>query len=212
MSLRITAADMLKRTVDIVAAGAGLILTSPIFVVAAIAVKGTSPGPVFHRALRVGRDGSTFCMFKFRTMFVAVEEPQSRITRSHDPRVTKMGQWLRKTKIDELPQLLNVLRGDMSLVGPRPEDARYVALYSDRQRRVLTVRPGITSLASVKYRDEEKYLIDDTSEQTYISQIMPAKLELDLQYIDNSSLGADLCIIARTLGTLLRGYNSYTRQ
>lgn len=180
----------MRRLLDIVASLVGLIVLSPLFAVIAIVVG----RPVFHRARRVGRHGREFEMLKFRSMTVAAHG--SALTMQNDARVTRAGRVLRRTKLDELPQLVNVLRGEMSLVGPRPEDPRYVALYDDGQRRVLDVRPGITSAASLAYHDEETLL---TSEQQYIETILPAKLRIDLEYEKSRTLASDLRLIVRTI-------------
>src|SRR5690349_3953933 len=140
----------IKRLLDVVAATAGLILLLPLFIVVAIAIKLHDGGHVFYRARRVGKDGCLFHLYKFRTMVVNADRQGPAVTASGDSRITPVGRWLRRTKLDELPQLLNVLVGDMSLVGPRPEDPRYVMLYTPSQRRVLSVRPGITSAASLE--------------------------------------------------------------
>ena len=200
-----------KRAFDVVFSSIGLIGTSPLWLLAAIAVKATSRGPVFHRAERVGRDGEPFTLYKFRSMKPTDIAPaEIGLTLSNDPRITLAGSVLRLFKIDELPQLINVLRGDMSLVGPRPEDPRYVARYSAEQRRVLSVRPGLTSPASVAYRNEAVLLKDlaesrtEPAERVYLSEIMPAKLELELEYIDQRSFGLDLRVLMRTFAAVLK--------
>jgi lipopolysaccharide/colanic/teichoic acid biosynthesis glycosyltransferase len=196
---------MLKRAFDLLAAGLGLLLLSPVFLALAVAVRLDSPGPVFFRQERVGRGGRPFRIFKFRSMRVDAEKLGGQLTVSRDPRVTRVGALLRKAKLDELPQLINVVTGDMSLVGPRPEVPRYVAKYDDRQRRVLEVRPGITDPASIEYRNENDLLDAATDpESTYLREIMPAKLELNLTYLERRSLVSDVIIILRTFGELLR--------
>ncbi|NLC59094.1 MAG: sugar transferase, partial [Armatimonadetes bacterium] len=177
----------------------GLLLLSPLFALLALWIKRDSPGPVFHRGTRVGKNGRPFQILKFRSMVVNAAAAGPGITASGDPRVTRSGRFLRKTKLDELPQLVNVLRGEMSLVGPRPEDPRYVARYTPAQRRILSVRPGITSLASVAYRDEEALLAGGDLDQIYTQVVMPAKLEIDLAYLDQMSLWTDLRILALTV-------------
>lgn len=191
--------DPWQRLFDIVAAGAGLLLLSPLLLVVALWVKLDSPGPVFYRALRVGRGGTPFRLFKFRSMVVDADRRGPGITTSGDNRVTRSGRWLRRTKVDELPQLLNVLRGEMSLVGPRPEDPRYVALYTPEQRQILAYRPGITSAASLAYRHEETLLTGPDWETVYLQQVMPAKLAVDLEYMAQRSLYTDLQLILRTV-------------
>lgn len=190
--------QMLKRLFDIVMSVALLVVFSPLFAAIALVIKLTSPGPVFYRATRIGRDGETFKLYKFRSMVVDADRSGPGITTAGDARVTRIGRILRKSKLDELPQFINVLRGEMSLVGPRPEDPRYVALYTPEQRAVLRVRPGITSPASVYYRDEESLLAGDDWETRYIEEIMPAKLEIDLDYAHKGGIGDDLTIMWRT--------------
>lgn len=193
---------ILKRTVDTVVSLVGLIVLVPLFIIIAIAIRFGSPGPIFHKAKRVGKGGQEFRLYKFRTMVNNADKQGPGITASGDRRITPVGRILRRTKLDELPQLINVLRGEMSLVGPRPEDPRFVALYSENQRAVLSVRPGITSLASVEYRNEEKILQGDDWEKLYIEKVMPDKLTLDLHYIENQSLWLDIKIILKTLLSL----------
>ncbi|RME57814.1 MAG: sugar transferase, partial [Caldilineae bacterium] len=141
-------------------------------------------------------------LFKFRTMYVDADRIGPGVTRENDPRITPVGRLLRRTKLDELPQLFNVLKGDMSLVGPRPEDPRYVTHYTEEQRRVLTVRPGITSLASIRYRNEEQLLVGENWEEIYIRQIMPDKLFVDLRYLEHWSFSLDLRILFYTFFVL----------
>ncbi len=195
---------MLKRAFDVTVSALALIVLLPFFVVVAAAICLDSPGPIFHRAVRVGQGGRTFTLYKFRSMIVGAAGCGPGITTSGDPRVTRVGRFLRRTKLDELPQLINVLRGDMSLVGPRPEDPRYVALYSDEQRAVFGVRPGITSPASVHFRHEEALLSGPDWEQQYVEVIMPAKLALDLEYVRTATFGRDLAILWRTFLLLWR--------
>jgi lipopolysaccharide/colanic/teichoic acid biosynthesis glycosyltransferase len=170
----------------------------------ALLIRLTSPGPILYRAWRVGRGGREFTLYKFRSMVVGAEKNGPGITAADDPRITPVGRILRRTKLDELPQLWNVLRGDMSLVGPRPEDPRYVAFYLPEQRRVLSVRPGITSLASIEYRHEEDSLRCAGCEERYIQEVMPAKLAMDLRYVEQATLPGDIVIILRTLRALFR--------
>jgi lipopolysaccharide/colanic/teichoic acid biosynthesis glycosyltransferase len=190
---------MLKRAFDVLASGIGLVLLSPVFIFIAIAVRLDSKGPTFYRAQRVGQHGKDFHLYKFRTMIVEADQKGPGITRAQDNRVTAVGRVLRRTKLDELPQLMNVLRGDMSLVGPRPEDPRYVELYTPEQRVILQYRAGITSMASVTYRNEEQALAGDDWEQTYIDEIMPAKLAIDLEYSQRATLLTDIWLILRTI-------------
>ncbi len=189
----------MKRLFDFSAALLGLILLSPLLIAAAIAVRLDSPGPSFFRQERVGRGGPPFRILKFRTMTEGGSGPQ--ITVGADRRITRVGAFLRRTKLDELPQLLNVVRGDMSLVGPRPEVPRYVACYSERDRRiVLSVRPGITDLASIRFHDESAVLAREADpERAYVEKILPRKLRLYRHYVRRQSLGYDLAIILKTL-------------
>ncbi|GIV75269.1 MULTISPECIES: sugar transferase [Caldilinea] len=195
--------DRWQRLFDVIAASAGLLLLSPLFLVVALWVKLDSPGPVFYRALRVGRGGILFRLFKFRSMVVDADSSGPGITISGDVRVTKAGRWLRRTKIDELPQLINVLLGDMSLVGPRPEDPRYVALYTPEQRQILAYRPGITSAASLAFRNEETLLVGSDWETVYREKIMPAKLSIDLAYMAQRSFYSDLRLVLRTIMSMI---------
>jgi lipopolysaccharide/colanic/teichoic acid biosynthesis glycosyltransferase len=194
---------MLKRLFDILASLFGLILLSPIFLLLALLVKTSSEGPVFYKANRVGRDGKPFKLFKFRSMVTNADKLGPAVTGASDSRVTGIGRFLRKTKLDELPQLINVLIGEMSIVGPRPEDPRYVAHYSEAQRKVLSVRPGITSPASVQYRHEESMLTGENWESLYIEEIMPAKLAIDLEYVEKASLWQDIKLIFQTFYSIV---------
>lgn len=195
---------MSKRAFDLVVSGVALVILSPLFLIISLAIKVSSPGPVFYRASRVGREGTLFRLYKFRSMVVDADKSGPGITTAHDKRITPIGKFLRRSKLDELPQLLNVFRGEMSFVGPRPEDQRYVTLYTPEQRGVLTVRPGLTSLASVCYRHEEALLIGANWEDVYIHQIMPEKLAIDLEYIQRANIIYDLRIILRTFVALFR--------
>jgi lipopolysaccharide/colanic/teichoic acid biosynthesis glycosyltransferase len=192
-----------KRLFDIVFAALALLPVSPVLAWAAAWVRVDSPGPVFFRQVRVGRGGREFRIFKFRTMRTDAERAGPQITIGTDARVTRPGHVLRRYKLDELPQFLNVLIGDMSVVGPRPEVPRYVAQYPESLRqRVLSVRPGITDLASIEYRDENSLLGTSADpERTYVEVILPAKLALCDRYVESQSLWGDLVIIARTLKT-----------
>lgn len=194
----------LKRLFDIVVSLVALIILSPLVIILALIVRFTSPGPIFYMASRVGLQGRPFKLFKFRSMVINADKMGPGITTSGDRRITPIGKILRRTKLDELPQLLNVLRGDMSIVGPRPEDARYVARYTPDQRKVLEVRPGITSLASVKYRNEEAMLRGKDWETTYVNEIMPAKLAIDMEYVREATVVRDVEIMARTFLALFR--------
>jgi len=195
---------MAQRVFDLLASLVGLVLLFPLFVLIAIAIRVDSPGPVFFRGQRVGQDGHLFRLFKFRSMVVDAARRGPAITAAGDPRITRVGRILRQTKLDELPQLINVVRGEMSLVGPRPEDPRYVALYTPEQRRVLSVRPGMTSLASLRFRREEDLLQGGNWERMYREEVLPAKLRIELDYLENRSLWCDLRIILRTLLALVQ--------
>jgi lipopolysaccharide/colanic/teichoic acid biosynthesis glycosyltransferase len=188
-----------RRWLDVFVSLVGLIVLSPLALLVAALIKLDSPGPVFYRAERIGRGGQPFHLLKFRSMVSDADRHGPAVTTAGDDRVTRVGRLLRRTKIDELPQLVNVLRGEMSLVGPRPEDPRYVALYSPEQRRVLEARPGITSPASVRYRHEESLLQGPDWERTYIGRVMPHKLEIELDYLARRSLWTDLGILWQTL-------------
>ena len=193
-----------KRALDIVASSCGLIVLSPGLALIALLVVLDSPGPIFFRGERVGRSGQSFRLCKFRTMAAGAARRGPGITPARDPRVTRLGRLLRRTKLDELPQFLNVLRGDMSLVGPRPEDPRYVALYTPEQRRLLSVRPGITSPASVRFRLEEELLQGGDWERVYREEVLPAKLRIELDYLAHRSVWSDVGIIVQTVLALVR--------
>ena len=179
----------------------GLFLFAPIFMLVALLILCDDGGPVFFRQVRVGRHGTPFRIHKFRTMGVRGEQQGPQITiGSRDSRVTRIGFYLRKFKIDELPQFLDILAGTMSFVGPRPEVPRYVELYTHAQREVLNVSPGITDLASIAYRNENDILAaSQDPETTYVNEVMPAKIALNLQYIATRSLWKDILLIIQTL-------------
>ena len=193
---------MPKRLFDLVVAALGLLVLAPVLLTLGLWVALDSAGPVFFRQQRVGRAGRLFDIYKFRTMRAAADGPA--ITVGADARITRAGRWLRRTKADELPQLLNVLRGDMSLVGPRPEVPQYVALYPASLRDlVLSVRPGITDRASIEYRDESTLLGQSSDpERTYVEQILPVKLRYAAEYAQSHTLWGDVKIIARTVSVL----------
>jgi len=194
---------MTKRVFDLAAALVGILLLSPVLIAIAIAIKVDSRGPVLYRALRIGKDGRPFAMLKFRTMVDGGAGAGPRVTARDDPRVTRLGRWLRDTKLNELPQLFNVLKGEMSLVGPRPEDPEFVACYSLEERRVLSVLPGITSPAAILYRHEEAMLSYHGAAQSYLCEILPQKLRLDLMYVQLRSFLLDLDVLVRTLLVLI---------
>lgn len=187
------------RCLDLLGAGFGLVLLSLLLLGLALAVRLSSPGPALFRSTRVGRNGRPFTLYKFRSMVVDAPSTGPRITAADDPRVTRLGAFLRDYKLDELPQLLNVLKGDMSLVGPRPEDPEYVALYSQEQKAVLDARPGLTGPASLHYRNESAHLAGDDWHNRYVDEIMPAKLLLDLEYLSRRTLMSDLGVIMCTV-------------
>lgn len=195
----------LKRLMDVIGAGLGLIVLAPAFAVIAVLIKRDSPGPVFFRQERVGRHGKPFLIYKFRSMRADAPKLGGPLTVGGDPRITPIGAVLRRTKLDELPQLINVLRGEMSLVGPRPEVPKYVALYTSAQRQVLAVKPGITDLASIHYRSESELLAKaEDPERAYVHEILPHKLALNLEYIRRQSVALDLVIIVKTIARVLR--------
>lgn len=187
-----------KRAFDIAVAAVALILAAPAMVIIAVLVRLTSSGPAIHRAIRAGQDGVPFTLYKFRSMRTTSGGIGSLITAAGDPRVTRVGRVLRATKLDELPQLVNVVRGEMSIVGPRPEDLAYVSRYTDDQRRILDWRPGITSPASIAYRHEESILQSADDLDTAYMTIADAKIRLDLAYFTTSTLRTDLGIIVKT--------------
>lgn len=192
----------MKRFFDIVMSAIGLILLSPFLALVAIVVKMTSSGPVFFRQERMGRGGRPFCILKFRTMVQDAPKLGGQITVGDDPRITRIGRLLRKTKLDELPQLLNVLKGDMSLVGPRPEVRKYVEMFRQDYEEILRARPGITDLASIRYRDESTVLATAADpEEEYVRRVLPEKIQLAHEYVERQSLWLDVTII---LGTLFR--------
>ena len=196
--------EHLKRAFDVVVSLVGLIVLSPLLGLVTVAVRLTSPGPVLYGSKRVGLGGRTFKMVKFRTMVPGAEKMGPLVTSGDDHRITPLGRYLRQTKVDELPTLWNVLKGEMSIVGPRPENPDSAALYTEEQRRVWSVKPGITSLASLKYRHEEKLLAGAVDLEATYFQIMQDKLALDLEYIKRQSFRLDLQIIFRTLRAVLQ--------
>ena len=191
---------MIKRAFDIVVALAGLILLSPLMGFAALLVKCDSRGPILFKQERMGKGFRPFLIYKFRTMSDGATGEGRLITASQDPRITRVGRILRKTKIDELPQLVNVLRGEMSLVGPRPEVPRYVQVFQKEYEEILRVRPGMTDMASLTYRNEEVVLGDsDDPEKEYLSRVLPDKIRLAQHYLEHSSFLFDLSLILKTL-------------
>jgi lipopolysaccharide/colanic/teichoic acid biosynthesis glycosyltransferase len=193
----------MKRAFDILCSSVGLVILSPLLVAISVVILATMGWPVFYRQLRAGRNSTPFKIIKFRSMVKDAERQGPAFTAGGDPRITTVGRFLRKYKLDEFPQLINVLIGDMSIVGPRPEVSQYVRLYTAEQARVLSVRPGLTDPASIVYRDEESVLARfDDSEKAYVEKIMPAKLKLNLAYLDQATFVSDLALIFKTLQRL----------
>lgn len=191
---------MAKRAFDFLSALLGLILLFPFFLLIGLLIKLDSAGPVFYLQERVGEKGKLFNLFKFRTMRIGADKSTAITVGNRDPRITAFGYYLRKFKVDELPQLINVVMGNMSLVGPRPELKKFVDLYSSEQRKVIEVKPGITDYASIKFRNENELLAGKTDPvDYYVRKIMPIKLRLNLQYIKDQSLWVDFKIIGSTL-------------
>jgi len=193
----------MKRLFDVIASGLGLLVLSPLFLVLAIWIKLDSEGPVFYRQVRVGRNNKDFKIFKFRSMRINADKG-SLVTIGDDPRITRSGRFIRKMKLDELPQLINVLIGDMSLVGPRPEVRHYVDYWTPQQMSVLAVRPGITDPASIKFRNENELMGKaDDPERYYINTIMQEKLKLYLKYVSHHSLLGDIGLIFKTIAAIV---------
>lgn len=190
---------MTKRFFDIVFSSVGLLLLSPLFIVTALLIKLDSPGPVFFRQERIGRNFKPFFIYKFRTMVKDAHTRGLQITASGDNRITRVGRILRKTKIDELPQLINVLKGEMSFVGPRPEVEKYVELYKKDYKEILRIRPGITDISSIIFRDEERVLKNQADPEWYYKHILlPEKIKLAQEYIKKASFFYDLRLIFKT--------------
>jgi lipopolysaccharide/colanic/teichoic acid biosynthesis glycosyltransferase len=184
----------------------GLIVLLPFFIIIGLLIMIDSRGGIFYRQIRVGKDGKDFYLFKFRSMKTGSDKAGLLTVGNRDVRITRLGYFLRKSKIDELPQLINVLLGNMSLVGPRPEVRKYVDMYTDEQKKVLSVKPGITDYASIEYSNENERLAQtEDSEQVYIREIMPAKLKLNLRYIAEQGFVTDTKIIFRTVIKIIGG-------
>jgi len=199
-----------KRLFDIVVSSLGLVLLSPLMTGAALLIKLDSKGPIFFRQERMGKGFRAFYIFKFRTMVQDAPHKGGPLTAGDDPRVTRVGRFLRKAKIDELPQLINVLKGEMSLVGPRPEVRPYVELFPKDYEEILKVRPGITDLASLKYRDEAATLERaENPEDEYLRRVLPDKIRLAKEYINKASFSFDLKLILRTIFKLFELKQSY---
>ena len=197
---------MTKRIFDIIFSFAGLIFLAPLFVIITILIAIDSKGGVVYKQIRVGKNNQDFFLFKFRTMFTNASQKGFLTVGNRDSRITRVGYYLRKYKLDELPQLFNVLKGDMSIVGPRPEVRKFVDLYTKEQMQVLFVKPGITDYASIEYVNENELLAQSQNpEKIYIEEIMPAKLKLNQKYIQEQSLFIDLKIIIGTLKKIMNG-------
>ncbi len=198
---------MTKRLIDIIGATVGLVIFSPILLTVAALIKRESPGPVFYKGVRAGKKRKPFKMFKFRSMVVNADKLGGPSTRGGDPRLTKIGAFIRRYKIDELPQLINVLKGDMSLVGPRPEVPHYAELYKGHEEKVYDVRPGMTDYASLWDIHEEEVLAkaktSDEAEEIYLKEVRPTKVKLQLQYVHEKGLITDLKIIGKTIKKIL---------
>lgn len=195
---------MIKRCFDIFTSFIGLLLLSPFFIIIAIVILIDSRGGVFYKQVRVGKNNKDFKLFKFRSMSKGSDKKGLLTVGGRDSRITRSGYFIRKYKLDELPQLLNVLFGDMSLVGPRPEVRKYVDMYNAEQMKVLSVKPGITDYASIEYSNENELLAKSSEpEKTYIEEIMPAKLLLNQKYITEQGLLTDIKIILRTIGKIV---------
>ena len=204
-SLLIIRLSKVIRFFDFVLSLVGLVILAPIFIVLAAWIKIDSVGPVFYKQIRVGQNGKDFGLFKFRSMVVDADKKGLITVGGRDPRITRSGYFIRKYKLDELPQLINVLVGDMSLVGPRPEVRKYVEFYDDEQNKVLSVKPGITDYASIEYMDENEILGKSTDpEKTYIEEIMPEKIKYNMKYIKNRSLIEYFKIIFLTVLKIIR--------
>ncbi|MCG7345500.1 sugar transferase [Sporosarcina sp. ACRSL] len=196
--------DLLKRMFDFLVSFIFIIILFPLFVIIAVLIKKDSDGPILFKQVRVGKNDTLFEIYKFRTMVVDAEKIGKQITVGKDSRITRSGDFLRRYKLDELPQLFNVLKGEMSFVGPRPEVPKYTRLYNEEQRNVLKVRPGITDYASIKYRRENELLArSDNPEETYIKEVMQDKLQINLEYINKRSIFEDIRIMFLTIIKIL---------
>ena len=192
------------RFFDIIFSALGLVILAPVFAAICLKIKLGSKGGCFYIQERIGKDGKPFGLYKFRTMRIGADNEGLLTVGEHDQRITRVGYFLRKTKMDELPQLLNVLKGDMSLVGPRPEVRKYVELYTEEQRKVLSVRPGITDYASIEYVNENELLSQAVDpDRTYIEEIMPDKIKLNMRYLEHYTLGEYFKIIFLTIKSLV---------
>ena len=196
---------MAKRIFDCLFSSIGLIIISPIFILLSLLIALDSQGGIFYKQVRIGKNMRPFKLFKFRTMYANSDKKGLLTVGDNDNRITRVGYYLRKYKLDELPQLINVLIGDMSFVGPRPEVEKYVKLYNNEQQKVLSVKPGITDWASIRYVNESELLARSSEpEKTYINEIMPAKLAINLEYVKQNNLLIDIKIILHTFRAILR--------
>ncbi len=202
-NLRTLEEKFMGRIFDVIIAGLGILILLPLLGLVALAIKLHDGGAIFYRARRVGKNGEIFRLYKFRTMVMNADRQGAAITSRGDTRITPIGKWLRKTKLDELPQLVNVVLGDMRLVGPRPEDPAYVALYDRSQRRVLDFYPGITSMASIAYRNEAQILSTLDWEEKYRNEVLPAKLAIDIEYLNRRNLLTDIRVILKTISVII---------
>jgi len=194
----------MRRTLEAICAAFGLVVLLPLFAIIALAIKLEDGGSVLYRHPRIGKDFRKFCVLKFRSMVIDADRTGTAITGRRDPRVTTFGRFLRKYKLDELPQLVNVLRGELQLVGPRPEVEQYVELFRSQYAVLLRDRPGITDPASLAYRNEEEQFCDGEVEQYYVSQILPQKLKLSLEYARHRTFRSDFILLIQTLVTMWR--------
>jgi len=205
---------MLKRLFDILFSASCLVILGPLFIIIAVIIKCEDGGPVFYRGIRIGRSGRPFRIFKFRTMVVNAEKIGPSSTAKGDTRITGIGRVLRSYKIDELPQLINILKGDMSVVGPRPQVGWAVELYTDEEKRILLgIKPGITDYASIKFSNEDEILAGSPDpDKCYMEKIHPEKMRLSMEYAKNMSIGNDLIIILKTLFTIARKGNNHAKK
>ncbi|MGC2832266.1 MAG: sugar transferase [Candidatus Acidiferrum sp.] len=196
---------LMKRCFDLIAAIIGLVLLSPLFLVITIVIKLSSTGPVFYRGVRIGLNGKPFRIFKFRTMTPDAELVGSTSTGHHDPRITQIGRWLRPAKLDELPQLINVLTGEMSLVGPRPEVLEHTSEYTEEEQIILSVRPGITDYASIRFYNLNELVGSEDPRKTFVEKYRPEKNRLRVFYVQNQSFWGDMKLIFRTFLRIITG-------
>ncbi len=196
---------MAKRIFDLIAASLGALALAPVYIALALAVKLTSPGPVFYRGIRTGLHGKPFRIYKFRTMVVDAEKVGGPSTGKDDPRITPIGGFLRRYKLDELPQLFNVISGEMSLVGPRPEVPQYTDEYQGEELLILTVRPGITDYASIKFSRLDEVLGSEDPDRVYEEKVRPVKNALRIKYVKERSFWGDIALIFNTLFRIVRG-------